>query len=142
MRRAARESADGVTAWGIRATTGYDDWFTKHARVGFGRDLDMRCVYWVGGEHTCGVWSARSARCRAFFCRHDHGVAGAQAWAHAAGLAVALESALAEHLVATLGGAPADDASTIAEADLVAWYARAAPCRHDRRRDPTTPRPP
>lgn len=120
--RARLANRDGVTAWGIRAVTGYDEAFPARAKQGFGRDLGMRCPFWVGGDHACGVWAGRSARCRAFFCRHDRGLAGALSWSQAAGLGVAIESAIAEHFVATLDP-PADDATAD---ELLAWYARCA----------------
>lgn len=121
--RARLENRDGVSAWGIRAVAGYDVEFPTRAKHGFGRDVGMRCPFWVGGDHACGVWLGRSARCRAFFCRHDRGLAGALSWSQAAGLGVAIEAAIATHFVATLGGAPADDAAPDA---LLAWYARCA----------------
>ena len=114
---------DGVSAWGIRAVAGYDDAFPTKAKEGFGRDVTMRCPFWVGGDHACGVWAGRSARCRAFFCRHDRGLAGAMSWSQSAGLGVSLEAAVAQYLVDTLGGAPAADASID---DLLGWYARCA----------------
>lgn len=120
--RARLANRDGVSAWGIRAVTGYDDAFPTRAKQGFGRDVGMRCPFWVGGEHACGVWEGRSARCRAFFCRHDRGLAGALSWSQAAGLGVAIEAAIAEHLVATLDP-PADDAR---DDELLGWYARCA----------------
>jgi len=118
--RARVANRDGVSAWGIRATAGYDDAFPARAKVGFGRDVGMRCPFWVGGDHACGVWAGRSARCRAFFCRHERGLAGAMSWSQAAGLAVSIEGAIAAHLVDTLGGVP-PDASDDA---LLAWYRR------------------
>jgi hypothetical protein len=114
---------DGVSAWGIRAVAGYDEAFPARAKQGFGRDVGMRCPFWVGGDHACGVWAGRSARCRAFFCRHDRGLAGALSWSQAAGLGVSLEAAVASYFVATLGGAPADDATID---DLLGWYSRCA----------------
>lgn len=121
--RARLDNRDGVSAWGVRAVAGYDDAFPLRAKQGFGRDVGMRCPFWVGGDHACGVWLGRSARCRAFFCRHDRGLAGALSWSQAAGLGVAIEAAIAEHFVATLGGAPAADARAD---ELLAWYARCA----------------
>ena len=121
--RARLANRDGVSAWGIRAVTGYDAAFLQRAKEGFGRDVGMRCPFWVGGDHACGVWQGRSARCRAFFCRHDRGLAGALSWSQAAGLGVALEAAIAAHFVATLDAVPDDDASV---RDLLAWYARCA----------------
>ena len=114
---------DGVTAWGICAVTGYDKAFPTRAKQGFGRDVGMRCPFWVGGEHACGVWAGRSARCRAFFCRHDRGLAGAMSWSQAAGLGVSLEAAVASYFVETLGGAPGEAATSD---ELLAWYARCA----------------
>lgn len=121
--RARLAQRDGISAWGIRAVAGYDDAFPDRAKVGFGRDVTMRCPFWVGGDNACGVWHGRSARCRAFYCRHEHGLASAMSWSQAAGLGVSLEAAIAEHLVTTLGGAPAGDAPVD---DLLAWFARCA----------------
>ncbi|MEO6774236.1 MAG: hypothetical protein ABI467_14650 [Kofleriaceae bacterium] len=121
--RARLADRDGVSAWGVRAVTGFDATFAVRGRQGFGREVALRCPFWVGGDHACGVWLGRSARCRAFFCRHERGLAGALTWSQAAGLGVSLEAAIAAHLVATLGGAPAAGA----EADeLLGWYARCA----------------
>jgi hypothetical protein len=120
--RARLANRDGVSAWGIKATAGYDDAFPARARTGFGRDTGMRCPFWVGGDHACGVWLGRSARCRAFFCRHERGLSGALSWSQAAGLGVALESTLADYLVAKLGGC-AIDAS---DDEYVEWYAGCA----------------
>ncbi len=121
--RARLANRDGVSAWGIRAVTGYDDAFPVRARTGFGREVALRCPFWVGGDHACGVWAGRSARCRGFFCRHDRGLAGAMAWSQAAGLGVSLESAIADYLVVNLGAAPGGDAGTD---ELIGWYARCA----------------
>jgi hypothetical protein len=121
--RARLANRDGVSAWGIRAVAGYDAEFPVRAKQGFGRDVGMRCPFWVGGDHACGVWLGRSARCRAFFCRHDRGLAGALSWSQAAGLGVAIEAAIAEHFVATLADPPADAATAD---ELLAWYARCA----------------
>src|SRR3569623_998482 len=121
--RARLANKDGVSAWGIRAVTGYDDEFPLRAKQGFGRDVGMRCPFWVGGDHACGVWHGRSARCRAFFCRHERGLAGALSWSQAAGLGVALEAAIAEHFVAPLARAPTAAAGPD---ELLAWYARCA----------------
>jgi hypothetical protein len=121
--RARLANRDGVSAWGIRAVAGYDAEFPVRAKHGFGRDLEMRCPFWVGGDHACGVWHGRSARCRAFFCRHDRGLAGALSWSQAAGLGVAIEAAIAAHFVATLGDPPLGTATAD---ELLAWYARCA----------------
>src|SRR5690349_6644294 len=37
---------------------------------GFGNDLTLRCPFWVGGEHACGVWHDRPPTCRGWFCKH------------------------------------------------------------------------
>lgn len=113
---------DGVSAWGIRATAGYDAAFPARGAAGFGRDLALRCPFWVGGEHACGVWAGRSARCRAFFCRHERGLDGARAWSQAGEVGVVLEAELARFLVETLGGV----ADTASDDELCAWYARCA----------------
>ncbi len=113
---------DGVSAWGIRATAGYDDTFPARSLAGFGRDLELRCPMWVGGDHACGIWAGRSARCRAFFCRHEHGLGAAMARSQAAGLGVVIEATIATYLVDTLGGV-ADRAT---DDELLARYVRCA----------------
>ena len=120
--RARIQNRDGVSAWGIRATAGYDDAFQARSLTGFGRDVDLRCPMWVGGDHACGIWEGRSARCRAFFCRHEHGASAQLAYSQAAGLGVVIEATIAAYLVDALGGI----ASDAPDAELLAWFARCA----------------
>jgi hypothetical protein len=48
--------------------------------VAFGRDLSLRCPYWVGGAESCGIWRDRNATCRTWFCRTEDGASGRSLW--------------------------------------------------------------
>lgn len=105
----------GVTALGIAAPPER----AARQRDGrdFGQDVALRCPFWVGGEHACGVWHDRPPTCRGWFCKHDDGLGGAVAWMRTAALAGEVEERLARRLVAL--GTPPDPAA----ADAAAWSA-------------------
>jgi hypothetical protein len=107
---------DGVTALGIDAPDALAARYRATIDVAFGRDVTLRCPYYVGGEHACGVWHDRSSTCRTWFCRYDGGLGGAVAWSRAGALIDVLELRVARWCAAT-GVAPdpgADDAAWIA----------------------------
>lgn len=85
----------------------------------FGQDAALRCPFWVGGDHACGVWHDRPPTCRGWYCKHDDGLGGAVAWTRAAELAGEVEVAVARRLIAL--GSPPDPASADVEA-WDAWY--------------------
>jgi hypothetical protein len=88
------------------------------AKRGFGRDVRLRCPYWVGGELACGIWEHREAVCRTWHCRHVDGVRGMALWSALRAVLSWVEDRLSVWLVKR-GARPAEDA---AEAQWVAWY--------------------
>ena len=114
----------GVTAWGIDPPPGYDARYRATVDAGFGRDLSLRCPFWVGGEASCGVWHDRSSTCRAWSCRHDAGQLGAVGWSRASFLGSALESGVAGVLVARgIAAGRVPEAGPGARAAWPAWFA-------------------
>lgn len=108
---------DGVTHLGIGPPA---DWLDRYDRGNaFGRDLSLRCPYWVPGEYSCGVWLDRPSVCRAWHCRHDQGPDGANAWRQLGETVNDVEAAIARKLSA-LGTPPA--ASTTDVATWATWY--------------------
>lgn len=77
--RARIEAGSGVDATGVAPPAGWRERYFS-PRMAFGRDVSMRCPYWVGGTESCGIWRDRNATCRTWFCRHDDGPAGQRAW--------------------------------------------------------------
>jgi hypothetical protein len=77
--RARIAAGGGVDATGVAPPAGWRErYFSPH--MGFGRDVSMRCPYWVGGAESCGIWRDRNATCRTWFCRHEEGFVGRDAW--------------------------------------------------------------
>jgi hypothetical protein len=108
---------DGVTHLGIGPPAGWLERFDRGNA--FGRDVSLRCPYWVRGEYSCSIWLDRPSVCRAWHCRHDHGPEGSVAWKQL-GLAVNdAEEAIARR-VALLGTPPA--ASTTDVTTWADWY--------------------
>jgi hypothetical protein len=116
---------DGVTRLGIGPPAG---WVERYGGgTGFGRDASLRCPYWVGGTHSCGIWTDRPAVCRAWFCRHDHGLEAAATWSQLGDAVGDAEEALARRLC-QLGAPPAADTADAATwADWFRWCAEQAP---------------
>ncbi len=106
----------GVTPWGIEASSG---WSERHREVGadgWGRDLALRCPYWVGGDETCGLWPDRTGACRCWYCKHDTGPRAALLWMRLQILLERIESQLAR-LCRRRGPAP-----SAGSAELMEWY--------------------
>jgi hypothetical protein len=101
------EDPGGVTPWGIDAPPELDRRYTETLARAFGRDLALRCPYWIGGEHTCGIWHDRSSTCRTWYCKHEDGLAGAVAWSRMQLVMFEVESKLAVWAIGR--GAPPDD---------------------------------
>jgi hypothetical protein len=120
--RARLEEPAGVSAWGIDPPPASAPAFADRVAHSFGRDVALRCPYWVGGEHSCGVWADRSATCRTWYCKHDDGLAGAVAWSRMHVVLSELESALARWAI-DRGDPPEAPAPPAAWA---AWFERAA----------------
>lgn len=118
MQRRLRASRAGVAPGGVG-----DSWlgqirYEADARAGFGRDRDLTCPYWVEGPLSCSVWKDRGAVCRTWFCRHEDGFVGRDAW-------LALRDALdaAEHDLAAAAVAAGDPPWPWAPvASFEAWY--------------------
>ncbi len=109
---------DGVSARGVYAPAWHLARYHAEQGAGFGRDPALRCPFWVGGEHACGVWHDRPATCRAWFCKHDDGLGGAVAWSQVSFLVAEAEDRVARYLVAR-GSPPAPGATVAAWAD---WF--------------------
>ena len=107
---------DGVSAWGIRPSAEWRETYLASADDRFGRDLSLRCHYWVGGDHACGIWHERPSTCRTWFCKHDHGLRGAAVWAQLQRLLAHCESVLANFCIVK-GQAPLDDSGAQGDPD-------------------------
>lgn len=96
--RARLSNPGGVSPWGIIAPPG---WLVRYHRSpdAFGHDPRMRCPYWVGGEHACGLWADRPGVCRSWYCIHGDGNAGAERWGALADVLSDFEQALGVLLV-------------------------------------------
>jgi len=113
---------EGISAWGIDPPPAIDRRYDETMAEGFGRDEAMRCPFWVGGEHTCGIWHDRSSTCRTWFCKYEDGLAGAVAWSRLHQLMGTVESRLAIWAIER-GDPPRSEATPAAWA---AWFERAA----------------
>ena len=110
-------SPEGVGAMGVDQPEAQARAYRERAPSAFGRDRSLRCPYWVGGEHACGIWEDRGAVCRSWHCLHVDGRRGRALWGT---LQEALE--VAEYLLAsdcvTAGQPPTGEAPD----DWAAWY--------------------
>lgn len=119
---ARMEDPEGVCAWGIDPPEWLHERYKATITEAFGRDLELRCPLYIGGEKTCGIWHDRSAICRTWYCRHEDGLAGAVAWSRIQLALTELEVRLAVWAVEQ-GDPPDDDAPAD---EMAAWYERAA----------------
>lgn len=69
-----------VSPGGVQPSLKMEEAFETRGPNDFGRNLELRCPYWVGGELACGIWADRNAVCRSWHCRHVHGRAGLSLW--------------------------------------------------------------
>jgi hypothetical protein len=113
---------DGVSAAGIRADTAHTQRRIALGDAGFGRAVEVRCPFWVGGELACGIWSHRDSVCRSWFCRSGDGPRSVAMWMRLKSLLRALEDHL-RRLCEARGTPPPDDAP---EAVLMDWYRQCA----------------
>ena len=114
----------GVSPWGIEPPERAGETPGKRENR-FGRDLSLRCPFWVGGAHACGIWRDRNAVCRTWFCRHDDGMLGAVAWTSQRRLLTHLERRLADFLVAQAGDRNpqlTDPSATVGPASWKSFY--------------------
>jgi hypothetical protein len=115
---------EGVSARGIDPPRARRLRYEATVASAFGRDPELACPL-VAVDHTdtgvavgCGIWRDRPALCRSWYCRHDDGLDGAQAWASADRVATALELGVARVLIGR-GLAPGSDAT---DAAWLAWF--------------------
>jgi Fe-S-cluster containining protein len=109
---------EGVSALGITAPPARERLYRIRGVDSFGRDPELRCPFWVGGEHACGIWAERPATCRVWYCKHDGGHAGAVSWTDLGALVSEAEGQLAA-LIAARGAPPAAGADDDA---WIAWF--------------------
>ncbi len=76
-----------------------------HARQpqGYGNDETLLCPHFVREGGVCGIWSQRPSTCVAFFCESSYGLAGTEFWAKFEKYVSALELALAQEALLSLG---------------------------------------
>lgn len=113
----------GVKAWGILPPTG---WLARYKRVAhneFGRDLSLRCPYWAGGQYSCGIWEARPATCRTWFCKHEHGLQGGVLWSQVRSVIARAGAVIAEYCIQQLA-TPAPNVVTPEDIDKEAGSGR------------------
>lgn len=108
--RARIEAGGGVDATGVAPPAGWRERYFS-PRMGFGRDVAMRCPYWVGGAESCGIWRDRNATCRTWFCRHDDGPAGQRLWSALRAALDRAEASLGERCLRELTPPRAGDAA-------------------------------
>ena len=116
------QDPEGVTAWGIDPQPAVAERYDETMAEQFGRDDEMRCPYWAGGEHTCGIWQDRGALCRTWYCKHEDGLAGAVAWSRMHAVMSEVEHRLAMWVLDR--GRPPREPATPAQ--WAAWFEQAA----------------
>jgi len=110
--------SERVSAWGLEQPEDVLNPIGRH----FGRDLSSRCPYFVGGEHTCGIWRDRDGVCRTWFCRYGEGKIGRDRWVALKYVLGWIETSLANICVET--GAPPQGEQTVATwCDWFTWCA-------------------
>ena len=100
-------------------------WLKQYRELGhggFGRTPEMKCAFYVGGEHSCGIWQTRGAVCRTWHCRYVDAERGEVLWRAVRDLIRLVEHKLSQWLVAQ-GTPPTPSDSAESWAD---WYLRCA----------------
>lgn len=115
--RARMDDDEGVSPWGIEAQAARVAAYASAPET-YGHDPAQRCPYLAGDGGGCSVWQSRPGVCRTWFCRHDHGLAGAERWQAVADVLSDVEGALGDLLV-DLG----DPAAWSSLADWYRWCA-------------------
>jgi hypothetical protein len=84
----------------------------------FGRVLEKRCPYWVGGELACGIWHHRTEVCRTWHCRYSDGERTRNVWFSVKNLMCQVSAQLtaycSRHSESPAAGASAEE--------IEAWY--------------------
>lgn len=78
--QAKLKAGDGVTADGIDQPTQWGRLNIWSQQIWFGRNIEYRCPYWVGGAKACGIWNFREGICRTWYCRHVEGIRSVALW--------------------------------------------------------------
>lgn len=100
---------------------------TPHARSyvsarEFGRNVALRCPYWVGGDLACGTWKHRTEVCRTWHCRFSDGDRSRRVWDATRRLMRHVFDRLRDYCTHT-GTPPLQGASA---SQLEMWYLRCA----------------
>ena len=113
----------GVSAAGIDPSPERDRLYQLGGVDTFGRDVGLRCPFWVGGERSCGIWRDRPATCRVWFCKHDDGLAAVVTWSELGTLMTEAEAQVAA-LLCTRGTPPTGAPGAVVDAATwEAWFA-------------------
>ena len=110
--------SDGVSLGGISPSEAYSARYAEDRAHGFGKDVHLRCPYWVGGDLACGVWSDRGAVCRTWFCLHVDGPRGHRLWLRARKALTLVEHRLARWCLDQAQGRPVPTTTR----EWVAWF--------------------
>ncbi len=86
----------GVTAMGVKAPEAWQKDYDSRKHE-FGREIKLRCPYWVGGEFACSIWKSRNSVCRTWHCKHVDGHNGLRLWEGTKMLLAEIENRLALH---------------------------------------------
>lgn len=121
--RARLGEPEGVSATGVDAPPARDRLYQLRGAHAFGRERALRCPFWQGGEHSCGVWADRPATCRTWFCKHDDGLGAAATWSQLGILVSEAEARVAALLVARGRPPAADGTDPSAWATWFTWCA-------------------
>lgn len=70
----------GVTPMGLLRPPAQERLHRTRRPEDMGRSLEMRCPHYVEESGRCGIWQHRNATCATYFCQHDRGMLGYQAW--------------------------------------------------------------
>lgn len=96
-------------------------WLKQYRELGyegFGRTPALNCAFYVGGEHSCGIWQTRGAVCRTWHCRYVDAERGGVLWRAVRDLIRLVEHKLSTWLVSQ--GTPPQDTDS---PDIwVRWY--------------------
>jgi Fe-S-cluster containining protein len=96
--------------------------FQARADSRFGREAAWRCPFFNGDSGSCSIWEDRAAVCRTWFCRHEQGRRGFNAWMALLKVLQWLEAWFANRCI-DAGDAPDESVSA---ARWQSWFIRCA----------------
>lgn len=88
---------------GLMPSLTYQKRFHSKQPDGYGNDESLLCPHFLKATGGCAIWSARPSPCRSFFCESSYGISGIEFWAKFEKFVSALEVALAQEALLTLG---------------------------------------